>query len=260
MFSETFDPVIDTQCADWLVERCNGPLRKLNAIVPIGFPSYLRVCHPAWSVEAIDKDDDQAWTNLRAGFTNAERKEPIEWAAVAQLLGKIPHRLMQWHEICDLSRDPGTKGIDSPFEGELSEDQVDAILSIFLSDGDQVCYCGFWEGWGNMKRYRSFPKYESVSGTQSYILFRSSLSRLRDYWLNTLELAKLDQFGETAGWVPNAIWPASEDWYFALPYNHPSSYFGGPSSMTAELDAAAMLECYDAFLDDDVWSGDINGA
>ena len=58
-FFEFYDIEPDAKHAAWVVERCIGPKHTLHTIVPSGFASYVRICHPGWSFDALDPNDDE---------------------------------------------------------------------------------------------------------------------------------------------------------------------------------------------------------
>ena len=50
-----------------------------NTIVPSGFASYVRICHPGWSFDALDPNDEEGWAALRAGWVDKEKLTPVRW-------------------------------------------------------------------------------------------------------------------------------------------------------------------------------------
>ena len=87
-------------------------------------------------------------------------------------------------------------------------------------------------------------------GQQGYFLFNASLAAVRDQWW-----AALKHRWETVGLAPNALWPESQDWYYAVPFEHCSSYFGGPADLVADIRKAPGLETYEVFPDDNICQG-----
>ena len=255
-FFKYYDVEPDAKRAEWVVERCNGPKQTLHTIVPSGFASYARICHPGWFVDALDPSDEKARAALRAGWVDVERLTPARWDEVAPINNKIPHRLMQWHEICSpVAREPGMTGIDPPFEGELTTEIMESLFAIFadICDPNQEVLCGIWEGY-NLPIYRQAKaKFESYTGQQNYLLFSSTLSRLRDGWLAAYEYAVLRHSIEIAGLVPNAIWPTTGDWYLASPYNLPSSYIGGSIELINQICLSVDIETYKALPGDNLY-------
>jgi hypothetical protein len=76
---------------------------------------------------------------------------------------------------------------------------------------------------------------------------------LRDCWLAAYEHAVNRHGIEVAGLVPNAIWLTTCDWYLASPYNRPSSYFGGSTTLVNEVLRAGVLETYKALPGDNIY-------
>ncbi len=253
----------DARRADWVVERCSGPKHTLHTIVPSGFARYVRICHPAWSVGSLDPDDEKSWSALRAGWHDAEKSTAVQWNDIAVSNNHVPHRLMQWFEICSpTSREPGMAGVDPPLDGELTKEMVKSLFEILVdhSGENQEVLCGFWEGYGRSDLYQARAKFESFPGQQSYLLFNSTLSKVKDGWLAAHEYVSSHHNIETVGLAPNAIWPTTCDWYLAAPYNRPSSYFGGSVDLVSKIFSAAYLESYKALPGDDIYNDDTSKA
>ncbi|MEM1156305.1 MAG: hypothetical protein AAGI44_19390 [Pseudomonadota bacterium] len=255
-FFRFYDIETDATRADWVLKRCDGPQGTLHTVVPSGFTSYARICHPAWSVEPLDPNDSKAWEALRAGWSDVERLTPIRWEEVAPTNNQAPHRLMHWHDICSpVTRESGMAGIDPPREGELTIDMIESLFAVLgdLYGPDLEIFCGIWEGY-NLPIYRkAMAKFESYSGQQSYLIFSSTLSRMRSGWLAAYSHARHHHSTEIAGLVPNAIWPYSCDWYLASPYNLPSSYIGGSVDLVNRISRAVNLETYQALPGDNLY-------
>lgn len=253
----------DAKRSAWVVEQCIGPKHTLHTIVPSGFASYVRICHPGWSVDSLDPDDEKAWSELRAGWIDSKNLTPVRWCDTAAANNRIAHRLMQWFDICSpLTREPGLGGIDPPLDGELTKEMVVSLFETLIdySGADQECLCGFWEGYRRFDSYRSTTKFESYIGQQNYLLFNSTLSKVRDGWLAALEHASRHHSIETVGLAPNAVWPTTRAWYLSTPYNRQSSYFGGSVDITSSIFGAGNLETYEALPGDDIFNDDISKA
>ncbi|MDA9919307.1 hypothetical protein N9D72_03380 [Porticoccaceae bacterium] len=251
-FFEFCDIETDAKPAAWAVKRCIGPKHTLHTIVPSGFASYVRICHPGWSFDALDPNDEEAWAALRAGWVDARKLTPVRWDDVEIANNRRPHRLMQFFQTF---QKPGTAAIDGPLEGELTVDMMESLFAILAEIGGphQQVFCGIWEGF-NLPIYRQARvRFETYSGQQSYLLFSSTLSRLRDCWLAAYEHA-INRHGiGVAGLVPNAIWPTTCDWFLASPYNRPSSYFGGSTTLVNKILHAEVLETYKALPGDNIY-------
>jgi hypothetical protein len=259
-FAQFYNVEPDAKRLAWVVERCIGPKHTLHTILPSGFAGYTRICHPGWSVSSLEPDDEKAWAALSAGWPEAENLAPVRWHDVAVANNHTPHRLMQWFQICSpTSRVPGMAGVDSPFEGDMTKEMVGSLYEILTdhSGANQEVLCGFWEGF-NRTDYRAKAKFESYPGQQNYLLFNSTLSKVRDGWLAALEhvYRHYHHSMETVGLAPSAVWPTTGDWYLTVPYNRPSSYFGGSADLVSRICRAGDLETYKALPGDDIWQDD----
>ena len=255
-FFEFYDIEPNATGAAWVMERCIGPKHTLHTIVPSGFASYVRICHPGWSFDALDPKDDEAWAALRAGWVDAKKLTPVRWDEVEIANNRRPHRLMQFFQTFPfITQEPGTAGIYGPLEGELTVDMMESLFTILAEIGGphQEVFCGIWEGF-NLPIYRQARvKFETYPGQQSYLLFSSTLSRLRNCWLAAYEQAVNRHSIGVAGLVPNAIWPTTCDWFLASPYNRPSSYFGGSTTLVNKILHAEVLKTYKALPGDNIY-------
>lgn len=255
-FSKFYDVEPDATRAAWVVEQCIGPKQTLHTVMPSGYASYVRICHPGWSVDALDPNDEKGWAAVRAGWVDPEKLTPVRWDDVAIANNRRPHRLMHWFQTCSpIARVPGMAGIDPPFEGELTIEMMESLFAILADIGglNQEVLCGIWEGY-NLPIYpQATAKFESYTGQQSYLLFSSTLSRLRDGWFAAYEHAVHRHSIEMAGLVPNAIWPTTCDWYLASPYNLPSSYIGGSIDLINQIRLSVDLETYQALPGDNLY-------
>ena len=154
-----------------------------------------------------------------------------------------------------ITQEPGTAGIDGPLEGELTVDMKESLFAILAEIGgpNQEVLCDMWEGFNFPIYHQAKAKFEAYTGQQGYLLFSSTLSRLRDCWLAANENVVNRHGIEVAGLVPNAIWPTTCDCYLASPYNRPSSYFGGSTTLVNEVLRAGVLETYKALPGDDIY-------
>ncbi len=117
----------------WVVEQCIGPKHTLHTIVPSGFASYVRICHPCWLIEPLDTNDEKAWSELQAGWVDLKNLTPVRWADIAIANNRIANRMMQWFDICSpLIREPGLGGIDPPLDGELTKEMVESLFETLL--------------------------------------------------------------------------------------------------------------------------------
>ena len=175
---------------------------------------------------------------------------------MAEQNGKIGHRLMHWRSIAPTSIDvrSGSSGFSAPYEGELTIEIVETLFDIFIRHHgeDQECVCAFWEGYGIFDRVPARIRIEGL-GQQGHFLFHASLAAIRDQWRLVLQHAR-----EPSGLTPQAVWPTSRDWYYAVPFEMHSSFFGGPAHLAAEIQSETRLESFEALPGDNIWLDEIN--
>lgn len=256
-FFQYYNAETNAERASWVVDRCIGPQHTLHTIVPSGFSSYVRILHPGLSVNALAPDDEKRWSDYHAGWQDWKDVTPVRWTDTAIENNRVPHRLMQWFDACPSQPiDPSVARINPPFEGELTKEIVKRLFEVLIdySGADQGCICGFWEGSRVFDAYNLEAKFESYSGQQNYLLFNSTLAGILECWLAAHEFMSSHHMIETAGWAPNAVWPTSCEWYLAIPYQHPSSYFGGSVNIACAIRDAEGIESYEALPGDNIWT------
>src|SRR5947209_3354875 len=72
-------PSTDIAAADWIGPRLRPFGSAVAAVVPDGFPAYVRILHPARAADGT----------------------PVSWAAVATRSGRTMHRQAQFHAIAN---------------------------------------------------------------------------------------------------------------------------------------------------------------
>jgi hypothetical protein len=87
-------PSADVTAADWLRPRLRRFGSAVSAVVPDGFPAYVRILHPA----------------------RGPKGRPVRWAEVAAWSGRSMHRLAQFHAISRPS--PAAPTDPAPWDGE----------------------------------------------------------------------------------------------------------------------------------------------
>lgn len=249
-------PEPNGQRAHWVQERIRPFTdRSLQTVVPSGFERYVRICQPAWLWQEVDPEDSETFSKIASGWYGHENATPIRWDDVAKETETIAHGRMQWYSIAPPKVEPGDAGVSYPIEYEITQEMVETLFSILCehSGEDQECLCAFWQGYGifdHLERAGN-TKINGI-GQQEYFLFNASLGQIRAQWASVLE----GRF-ETSGLAPNALWPATRDWYYSVPIGPVTSYFGGPANLIEKL-RASTLETYRAYLTDDIWNDDLN--
>lgn len=197
-FSKFYDPVTSAVSASWVVV-CDGPRNTLFSLVPSGLGDYVKIIHPCWLV-----DDEKA---LVEEFINGT--EPVNGRAV--------------YGVNFSRRKPGIAGIDPPKEGEWTAEMVNGFFDVVINRyGNQEVLCAFWEGFNRPEYADAVVKFE-IPYQQAHWLYTTKLERCREAWLSVCDLPHYAR----SGLSPTAMWPTTGEWYLAVPYNLPHSYFGG---------------------------------
>ena len=104
----------DLSEARWVAARLGGAIGTVTRTVPGGYPAYARVCHPV----------------------EDETGSLVTWTEVAEVTGRRPHPLMQWHALIGSSNAVNPRSADwagsNPTLGSL-EPEVLAPLCDVLS-------------------------------------------------------------------------------------------------------------------------------
>ena len=203
---------------------------------------------------AVDRTQEEVWAV--DDYEDQKRSTPIRWCDTADENNKTIHSLMQWHSIAPPPIDSrsGAGGTTAPYDGEITLEMMEIVFDILIrhSGEEQECICAIWGGFGNLDHLRGVTRIEGI-GQQEHILFNASLGAVRDQWSIVLK-----HYLEPSGLTPQVIWPTSRDWYYTVPFEMHSSYFGGPDDMAAKIRDASALETYDVFPGDNIWKDDVN--
>jgi hypothetical protein len=199
-------PARDLDPTRWIVEALQTFGESVLSLVPAGFETYLRVFHPAWSLDA-------------QGMPTA----PVRWADVARTKGTHPGPGMQFRALLraetfewNLEREPDLFD-RGPRNGSLSEPDVQALvrgLARHTMRPDH-CWFAFWEGWGALRE-------DLVLGPVFHL-------PARGYHLLT---GPLSAVGESALGVPHSYqsaslwWPDDRSWLVATEIDLDSTYIG----------------------------------
>ena len=249
-----YEPEANVARAEWAARQCIGPKDTLHSVVPTGFEKYVRLCQPGWFSPGFDLVNKGG---SRVDFYTAKKVlKPIRWCDIAQENGKVVHSLMQWYSIASPDADirSGVAGTHAPFEGVITREMVETLFDVLVSHSgeNQECICAFWEGFGNLHNPRLSTRVEGI-GQQGHFLFHAPLAAIRDQWLLVLDHSK-----EPYGLTPQAVWPLTHDWYFAVPFELRSAFLGGSTTVTTKIQNEQRLESYEVFPGDNIWRDEIN--
>ena len=239
--------------AAWVSNQCIGPHRTLHNVVPSGLENYVRICQPGWLWEGVARTPEE--TMAVDDFEDRKRATPVRWCDVAKENDRQMDGQTAWRSIVpspmkmsgyDTRR--GYGGIAAPYEGEITLEMMEILFDILMrhSGGKQECICAFWEGFGTFDHVRGVRRLEGI-GQGVHLLFKASLAAVRDQWALVLK-----HVSERSGLTPQAMWPTTRDWYYTIPFEMHSSYFGADPELAAEIRNAPGLETYDVFAGDKI--------
>jgi hypothetical protein len=230
-------PEPDTSRAEWVVERCNGPLFTVNRWVPSGFESYVQLCLPAHQ------------------FTG-ESWEPVRLSQVAEARG---HTLDEYSSYRSLTPHSDSRAIlpgdyAEPMEGNTTPVMMQAVSDALLahSHRDAECIVAVWFGFGStevMALERGGCARISGMGQQEHYILSASLRAVLSKWVDLTHEPQTQYEGGTR--IPQAVWPVSREWFFAVPFDWQSTFFAGPKELTDKLMSDDRLEAYPVALDAD---------
>jgi len=102
----------DVSAAAWIAPRLAGAFGAVTRTVPNGFQAYVRICHPV--PDANDGD--------------------TRWSHVAEVTGRQPHALMQWHALVGSSDPFNFEGslwpYGSPDDGNLAPEVLGPLCEL----------------------------------------------------------------------------------------------------------------------------------
>jgi hypothetical protein len=205
-------PSADVTAADWLGSRLRRFGSAVAAVVPDGFPAYVRILHPARGPDG----------------------RPVRWAEVAAWSGRTVHRLAQFHAIsrpaASAPTGPAPWDGEDPPEGNLPAELL-RILCATLAEHTSTprsCWFCLWDGYGwlhgspsvaIMGNHGSIPvppafPAEVLEGSRvrlpgrDYLLLAGSL-------VAAPQLGWADPYGFSFPQSPNLFWPTDQAWCVA---------------------------------------------
>ncbi len=243
-----YTPETSPAQGDWVIRACHGPLWTLHRTVPMGFERYLHFPHHGF--RWVEDRNHPAYSSVSEEYRHW-KPIPVAWSEAAAERGLDPAEDAVWgnHFHIGTSTRPEEGRIYPPMEGELPLyilDQVFAELSAH-SGSDQECICAIWEGFGNREidwLRESGAALITGMAQQGHYLMRASLDTVWEQWRSVLI-----EFEESGGRVPQAVWPITREWFFAVPFEMHASFLGGPSALVDRLLKRAHLDAYPARVD-----------
>jgi hypothetical protein len=244
-------PCADVTAADWLRPRLRRFGSAVAAVLPDGFPAYVRILHP----------------------TRGPDGRPVRWAEVATWSGRTMHRLVQFPAVsrpaAAAPTDPAPWDGEDPPEGNLPAELL-GILCATLAEHTSTptsCWCCLWDGYGWLHGSPSV----AILGTHGSIpvppafpaeVLGGPRVRLpgRDYLLLAGPLAAAPQLGWTDPYglffpqSPNLFWPHDQAWCVASEIDLLCTLVAGSEALAQALVDDPRLEAWRVQPDDPIAS------
>jgi len=213
----------DISAAQWIAAQLGGAVGAVTQAVPGGYPAYARICHPA-------PDETGAF---------------LTWTQVAQVTGRRPHPLMQWHALIGSLDAVNPRSTDwpgsNPCRGSLEPEVLAPLCDVLgqHTSTAQECYFCLWEGFGWYGATR-----QTFMGTKQItppwlppeVLDADRVQHpSRTYLLLTGTLATAMQLAETVGQSPSIFWPADRAWCVASEIDFDSTLVAGSQELITTL-------------------------
>jgi hypothetical protein len=238
---QALHPSADVAAADWLGPRLRRFGSAVAAVVPDGFPAYVRIFHPA----------------------RGPNDRPVRWAQVAAWSGRRMHRLAQFHAIsrpaASASAGPAPWDGQDPPEGNLPAELLRVLCATLAghTSTPESCWFCLWDGYGWLHGSPSI----AIMGHRGSIavppafpteVLEGPRVRLpgRDYLLFAGSLAAAPQLGWTDpdGLLfpqsPNLFWPQDHAWCVASEIDLPCTLVAGPEALAQALIDDPRLEAW----------------
>jgi hypothetical protein len=125
-------PSADVTAADWPRPRLRRFASAVSAVVPDGFPAYVRILHPA----------------------RGPKGRPVRWAEVAAWSGRSMHRPAQFHAISRPTSaartGPAPWDGEPPPEGNLPAELLGILCAALAqhTSSPASCWLCLWDGYG----------------------------------------------------------------------------------------------------------------
>jgi hypothetical protein len=255
----------------WILPRLlpsfltDGDGMPVGAIVPSGFPAYVRVLHPA---------------------NTGSRDPSVTWRDVATLAGRTYHPLMQYKQISE--PDPEALGppeFSDPWTGDLVPEQCHALYSSLATwtTTPDMCWLGIWEGLGSLhapsggfvaiatssrrgrrsRRSEEDPDPEFARIIASWEEAAKAVGRAplfahpaRNYLLARSPCAAICELGRRPlGITPNLVWPEDHAWCVGSEIDFDSTLVACSEDCAEALAADERLETVPIVAEDRLDSG-----
>lgn len=235
----------DVSAAAWIAPRLGGAFGAVTRTVPKGFDAYVRILHPVPDADGGD----------------------TTWFHVAEVTGRQPHALMQWHALVGSSDPFNFEGSlwphGSPDDGNLAPEVLGPLCELLAGHTTTPEHCFFclWEGWGWVER----GPYTLPSGQLVPAAFSAEeLSRPRvqhpgrKYLLLEGPLEAALQIGDRHPGPfidpqsPNICWPQDHAWCLASEIDFDSTLVGGSTELVNSILNDPTFEAWPVQPDDSI--------
>jgi hypothetical protein len=241
MRDQDLHPSADVTAADWLRPRLRRFGSAVAAVVPNGFPAYVRILHPAQGPD----------------------NRPVRWAEVAAWSGRTMHRLVQFHAIsrpgASAPINPGPWDGQDPPDGNLPAELLGILCTTLAQHTSTPTSCWFclWDGYGWLHGSPSaailgrhgpipvppaFPA-EVLDGphvrlpSRDYLLFAGPLAAAP-------QLGWTDPYGSFFPQSPNLFWPHDHAWCVASEIDLFCTLVAGSDELAEALVTNPRLEAW----------------
>ncbi|MEE4109960.1 MAG: hypothetical protein V2I24_11455 [Halieaceae bacterium] len=245
--------------AAWVVERCGGPLFTVNRWVPAGFERYIQICPPAWRMPTNRREYE---------FSPSDRDPrypcnltPVPWATVAAARGHAIGLHTCFHDLTPHTEMQSAQPGDylGPLEETPTGAMIDAVGEAVLSfsGAGQECLVAVWSGFGSREIDQLHARKAAMitgMGQQEHFLLSADVATVIGTWRSLLPDQPVSA-SSVASRSPQAIWPATREWFYAVPFDWHSSFFAGPASLATTLLKDERIESYPVALDADYRRG-----
>jgi hypothetical protein len=223
----------DVSSSDWIVSSVGDFGKGVRSLLPVTFPAYARVMHPAGRTLIDGSSAD------------------VRWSEVAAANGRIAHPAMEWVAITgdwDYMYRKAQPGIwdRGPSIGSLPRRQATLLAGALgrCTTTPQRCWFAIWDGDG-APRYPRDDVSKVLMPQRSMVLFRGPLD------------AVTTSFTELGDQRASLWWPEDRAWCVATDVDLMSTYVGGSVECVAAILGELRLESFRISVDQSVaWNSD----
>lgn len=186
---------------------------------------------------------------------------PVPWAAVAAARGHSIGPYTSFHDLTPHTQMESAQPGDylGPLEETPTGAMIDAVGEAVLSfsGAGQECLVAVWSGFGSREIDQLHAQKAGMitgMGQQEHFLLSADLATVISTWRSLLPDEPVSA-SSVASRSPQAIWPTTREWFYAVPFDWHSSFFAGPASLTNTLLNDERIESYLAAIDADYLRG-----